>query len=69
MVDSWHYCDIYYIQNPIEGEDGVPTSIYMVFEYCDGDLSDLLKQNIRLSPDHIKCFTKQVTTPQTPVHK
>jgi len=43
-----------------EGEDDVPTSIFMVFEYCDGDLSDLLKQNFRLTPDHIKCFTKQV---------
>ncbi len=53
-----------------DGEDSsssntnVPSSIYMVFEYCDGDLLDVLKRvrdgRMHLTKDHLRCFTKQL---------
>ena len=43
---------------------GIPTSIYMVFEYCEGDLLDVLKGvregRVRLTQDHLRSFTKQL---------
>ena len=53
---------------PGEGEEGsgsgVPSTIYMVFEFCDGDLNDVLKAvregRLRLTPSHLRCFTRQM---------
>ncbi len=43
---------------------GVPAAIYMVFEYCEGDLTDVFKAaregRLRLTPAHLGCFTRQV---------
>lgn len=44
--------------------NGVPSTIYMVFEFCDGDLNDVLKAvregRLRLTPSHLRCFTRQM---------
>lgn len=46
------------------GSGGVPSAIYMVFEYCDGDLGDVLKAvregRLRLTQAHLRSFTRQV---------
>lgn len=46
------------------GSSGVPSTIYMVFEFCDGDLNDVLKAvregRLRLTPSHLRCFTRQM---------
>jgi hypothetical protein len=43
---------------------GPPTTLFMIFEYADGDLLDLLKYyrgcGLKLSLDHVTCLTRQV---------
>lgn len=43
---------------------GIPSTIYLVFEFCDGDLNDVLKAvregRLRLTPSHLRCFTRQM---------
>lgn len=46
------------------GGGGVPSFIYMVFEFCDGDLNDVLKAvregRLRLTQSHLRCFARQM---------
>jgi len=59
--------------NDLEPISHVPSSIYMVFEYCEGDLLDVLKavrnNTLHLTQDHLRSFTRQLLEGMFYIHK
>jgi serine/threonine protein kinase len=59
--------------NSQNGESrSVPSSIYMVFEYCEGDILDVLKAvregRFQLTRDHVCSFTRQLLEGMLYIH-